>query len=125
MRSIGQTRRLPGQEGRCLSASPIRCRPEGWHEAPPYFSTLTPSASVHLINGHWKVATESHKPINLDAYTAQWTVNVPAGEKVTLSDAVDLTERGNEKRKTPAERKTISRKDAKNAKSFSDRIDRM
>lgn len=46
---------------------------------------------VQSLPGRWKMVTESHKRVNLDAYTAQWTIPVPAGGTTTLKYAVDLS----------------------------------
>lgn len=46
---------------------------------------------VQPFGSRSKVVAESHKHVNLDAYQSQWTVRVPAGEKVTLTYTVDLS----------------------------------
>lgn len=43
------------------------------------------------FGGRWSVIGESHKHVNLNAYDAQWTVNVPASGTTTLRYTVDLT----------------------------------
>jgi hypothetical protein len=53
------------------------------------------AAEVRLVQGfggRWKMVRESQPHVNLNADHAQWRVPVPAGGKITLAYAVDLTE---------------------------------
>jgi hypothetical protein len=47
---------------------------------------------VQAFSDRWQVVHETRPHRRLDANTAQWTVNVPAGARVTLRYSVDLTQ---------------------------------